>query len=459
MTTGLLEEITTSGLAETSTDLVFEALHTGPSGLDDREAARRLTEFGPNLLPDPPRPSLLRRLAGNFTHLMALLLWVGGLIAFVAGLPQLGFAILIVNLINGLFSFWQEYKAEKAIEALRSLLPARVSVLRGGIEVQIGAEDLVPGDVLLLSEGDRISADARLVEAMALRVDQSTLTGESRPVRKAAEPFESEGRSPAELPSLVMAGTTVSSGRGRAVVYATGMHTEFGKVAALTGGVSEELSPLQVEMRRLSVIVSVVAVAAGAAFFVLALTLGEVPLARGFVFALGMIVAFVPEGLLPTVTLALALGTQRMAARNALVKRLSAVETLGSTTVICTDKTGTLTQNEMTVRAAAAGSLVFQIGGVGYVPVGSITPDPDAALLDLLQAAALASNARLLPPGPGRERWSVVGDPTEGALLVAAMKAGIDPQGLSTRAPRLAEFPFDSARKRMSAISRIGADL
>lgn len=459
MTKRLFEEITTAGLAETPTDLVFEALSTSPLGLDPIEVSRRLAAFGQNRLPDPPRSALLRRLASNFTHLMALLLWVGGLIAFVAGLPQLGIAILIVNLINGLFSFWQEYKAEKATEALRSLLPTQVSVLRAGIEAQVRAEDLVPGDVLLLSEGDRISADARLVEAMALRVDQSTLTGESRPVRKSAEPFESDGRSPAELPSLVMAGTTVSSGRGRAVVCATGMRTEFGKVAALTGGMKEELSPLQIEMKRLSAIVSVVAVAAGLLFFVLALTLGEVSPARGFVFALGMIVAFVPEGLLPTVTLALAMGTQRMAGRNALVKRLSAVETLGSTTVICTDKTGTLTQNEMTVRTAAVGLSVFQFTGVGYAPAGSVTPNPDAALLDLLRAAALASNARLVPPVSGRERWSVVGDPTEGALLVAAMKAGVDLEALSTRAPRLAEFPFDSARKRMSAINRIGADM
>ncbi|HSO49028.1 MAG TPA: cation-transporting P-type ATPase, partial [Acidimicrobiia bacterium] len=327
----------------------------------------------------------------------------------------------------------------------------------GGLETSLRAEDLVPGDVLLLAEGDRISADARLVEAVALRVDQSTLTGESRSVRKSAEPYASDGRSPAELPCLVMAGTTVSSGRGRAVVCATGTHTEFGKVAALTGGMKEELSPLQVEMKRLSVMVSVVAVAAGMVFFVLALTLGEVPAARGLVFALGMIVAFVPEGLLPTVTLALAMGTQRMATRNALVKRLSAVETLGSTTVICTDKTGTLTQNEMTVRAAAVGPSVYQVGGVGYAPEGIIAPDPDEALLDLFRALALASNARLVAPGAEVDRWSVVGDPTEGALLVAAVKAGVDLGALSMAAPRIAEFPFDTERKRMSAVNRIGA--
>jgi calcium-translocating P-type ATPase len=458
VTAGLLEKGGVVRLAETQTHLVFEALGTKPSGLDPTEAFRRLQSFGPNLLPDPPRPSLVRRLVGNFTHLMALLLWAGGLIAFVAELPQLGAAILIVNLINGLFSFWQEYKAEKATEALRSLLPTRVSVLRAGIEAQVGAEDLVPGDLVLLSEGDRISADARLVEAIALRVDQSTLTGESRPVRKSAEPFESDGRSPAELPSLVMAGTTVTGGRGRAVVCATGMDTEFGKVAALTGGMKEELSPLQVEMKRVSVIVSAVAVAAGLSFFVLALTVGEVPLARGFVFALGMIVAFVPEGLLPTVTLALALGTQRMAGRNALVKRLSAVETLGSTTVICTDKTGTLTQNEMTVRAAAVGPSIFQFTGVGYAPAGSVSPGPDRGLLELLGAAVLSSNARLVNPASAGARWSVVGDPTEGALLVAAMKAGIDLEDLTARAPRLAEFPFDAVRKRMSALNRIGAE-
>jgi calcium-translocating P-type ATPase len=439
------------------TDLVLQALGTSTSGLDAPEAVRRLAVYGQNRLPDPLRPPLFFRLAGNFTHLMALLLWVGGLIAFVAGLPQLGIAILIVNLINGLFSFWQEFKAEKATEALRTLLPTRASVLRSGIEAQVGAEELVPGDVLLLGEGDRISADARLVEATMLRVDQSTLTGESRPVRKSAEPFDADGRSPAELPSLVMAGTTVSSGRGRAVVSATGMLTQFGKVAALTVGVKDELSPLQIEMKRVSVIVSGVAVAAGFLLFVLALTLGDVSPSRGFIFALGMIVAFVPEGLLPTVTLALAMGTQRMARRNALVKRLSAVETLGSTTVICTDKTGTLTQNEMTARVAAVGSSVFQFAGVGYGP-GGVSPDADPALVELLTAMALASNARLVPPVTGRDRWLVVGDPTEGALLAAAIKAGVDLEALSRRAPRVAEFPFDSSRKRMSAINRMGPE-
>ena len=456
MTTSQIEEITAGQLAQTPIDLVFEVLSTSPSGLEPIEGLRRLAAIGPNRLPDPPRPSLIRRLASNFTHLMAILLWVGGLIGFVAGLPQLGIAIWVVNLINGLFSFWQEYKADKATEALRTLLPTQVSVMRDGIEALVKAEDLVPGDVLLLGEGNRISADARLVEAVALRIDQSTLTGESRAVRKSAEPFASDGRSPVELPSLVMAGTTVSSGRGRAVVYATGMHTELGRVAALTGGMKEELSPLQVEMKRLSVMVSVVAVAAGLVFFVLALTLGEVPPARGLVFTLGMIVAFVPEGLLPTVTLALALGTQRMAGRNALVKRLSAVETLGSTTVICTDKTGTLTQNEMTVKAAAVGASAYQFDGVGYAPAGTVTPDPDEALLDLLRAIALASNARLVAPDSRSERWSVVGDPTEGALLVAAVKAGIDLEALSAACPRLAEWPFDAARKRMSVVNKIG---
>jgi magnesium-transporting ATPase (P-type) len=377
-------------------------------------------------------------------------------------MPQLGVAIWMVNLINGAFSFWQEYKAEKATEALRRLLSPYARVLRDGEEQRILAEELVPGDVMLLAEGDRISADGRLVEEAELQVDQSTFTGESHPVRKTREAILRMGLTRAELPNLIFAGTSVAAGTGKAVAFATGMNTEFGKVAHLTQSVGEELSPLQKEMGRVTRVVTLMATSIGALFFVLGILLAGVDLAESFIFAMGMIVAFVPEGLLPAVTLALALGVQRMARRHALIKRLSAVETLGSTSVICTDKTGTLTQNEMTVRDLWLGGRRLTVTGVGYAPEGQIldhgqpVPLPvDGDLRQLLTAAGLCNNARLLPPNGESSRWTILGDPTEAALRVLAPKAGVDLESEAHRAARLRELPFESRRKRMSTIHQI----
>ncbi len=437
---------------------VWAALGSRPEGLSPDEAAARLARFGPNAIREVRGKPLVLRFLANFTHLMALLLWAGGLVGFLAGMPQLGIAIWSVNLINGIFSFWQEYRAEKAAEALRRLLPTHARVLRDGDERRVAADDLVPGDLLLLAEGDRISADARLVREEELRVDQSTLTGESHPARKTGDPVPGDGLSRAELPNLVFAGTSVVSGGGTAVVFATGMETEFGTIARLTQGVREERSPLQKEMARATWIVSALAVGAGLLFFGLAVLLAGMTLAEGFVFALGMIVAFVPEGMVPTVSLSLAMGVQRMARRKALVKRLSAVETLGCTSVICTDKTGTLTQNEMTVREIRLGGRRLGTAGVGYAPAGKIIEDgrsvdaADGDLRALLAAAGLCNNARLVPPDDRSRRWTVLGDPTEAALRVAAAKGGVDLAAEASRFPRLREIPFDSRRKRMTTV-------
>lgn len=444
------------GVVAARSEGVYRLLASAPEGLAQKEAERRLGEHGPNLVSPRPPPRLLRKLASNFAHLMAILLWVGGGVAFAAGLSQLGVAIWVVNLVNGLFSFWQEYKAEKATEALLALLPHTATVLREGLPRQVEATVLVPGDVVLVEEGDRISADGRLVSDGSLRVDQSTLTGESRLIRKSSDPVDPTGRSRLELPNMCFAGTSVAAGRGKLVVTATGAETELGAIADLTGSLAETPSPLQRELRQVSITVSIIAVAVGAVFFLTAQVLTNMPLARGIVFSLGMIVAFVPEGLLPTVTLALAMGTQRMATRNALVKKLSSVETLGCATVVCTDKTGTLTANEMTVRTVTTSDTSFTFQGVGYSPVGGVDPVPDQGLHTLLTTAALACNARL---NQQEGRWTVVGDPTEGAILTAAKKAGVDPDRLGELYPRVWEFPFDSERKRMSVVNRFGDQL
>jgi magnesium-transporting ATPase (P-type) len=432
---------------------------TRAAGLTPEEAATRLATVGRNELRTAPRRPLVLRFGAHFTHLMALLLWAGSVAALVAGLPEIAVAIVLVNVINGVFSFWQEHRADRATEALRRLLPVHARVLRDGRETQVPAEDLVPGDVLLLDEGDRISADARVVEHAELRVDQSTLTGETTSVRKSAEPVPQAAGNRAAVPDLVFAGTNVTAGRGKAVVIATGMDTEFGRIAHLTQQVGGEPSPLQVELGRLSTVVTVIAVLAGASLAAVALAMGVMGAAEGLVFGLGMIVAFVPEGLLPTVTLSLAMATQRMAGRQALVKRLSAVETLGSTTVICTDKTGTLTQNEMTVREAVVLAGRAEFSGVGYAPDGDMTvtvgdggnATARADLVDLLRVGALACNARLIMADG---RWTVLGDPTEAAVEVAAAKAGLSLEAETARTPRVHELPFESRRKRMSTIHR-----
>jgi magnesium-transporting ATPase (P-type) len=438
---------------------VYAALKSGAQGLTSADAAQRLQQYGSNTIQTVKGKPLILKFLSNFTHLMAILLWVGGIIGFIAQMPQLGIAIWMVNVINGIFSFMQEFRAEKATEALRKLLPAYASVLRNGRQERVLAEELVPGDVMLLAEGDRISADARLVEESDLRCDQSTLTGESHAVRKTREATVGTELSHVEQPNLVFAGTNVAAGAGKAVVFATGMHTEFGKIAGLTQSQKEELSPLQKELGRLTKTVSVIAVGFGVFFFAAAILVAKTNVAESFIFAMGMIVAFVPEGLLPTVTLALAMGVQRMAKRHALIKRLSAVETLGCTTVICTDKTGTLTQNEMTVSDLWLAGQQFKVTGVGYAPEGTVaadgrpvSPAEDPALQQLLVASSLCNNARLVPPDDANQHWTILGDPTEAAMLVAARKGGIDLDAEVRRTPRLRELPFESNRKRMSTV-------
>ncbi|MCX6093273.1 MAG: cation-transporting P-type ATPase, partial [Candidatus Bipolaricaulota bacterium] len=436
---------------------VYRVAGTSTDGLTTAEAQARLAQHGLNAIQTIKGKPLWRKLLANFTHLMALLLWAGGAMAFIGKMPQLGWAIWAVIVINAIFSFWQEFRAEKAAEALKMLLPQFARVVRDRVEARIPAEELVPGDVIVLSEGDHISADARLVEENEMRVDLSTLNGESAHARRTAEASLREGLSMMERPNLVFAGTAVSSGTGRAVVFATGMSTEFGKIARLTQTVGEDLSPLQKEVNRVTKIVTAMAMGIGVLLFLLSVFIIGRPLAEGFIFSVGMVVAFVPEGLLPTVTLSLAMGVQRMAKRNALIKKLSSVETLGSCTVICTDKTGTLTQNEMTVREAWIAGQRLTLTGVGYEPTGEFRPASPGQKVsstdvsELVLAAVLCNNAKLVPPQEEKS-WSILGDPTEAALVVAGAKGGLVHADIAREYPRLRELPFDSVRKRMSTV-------
>jgi calcium-translocating P-type ATPase len=414
-------------------DEVLALLRGGLPGLGEGVAARRLEACGPNVLERVRRRSLALRLVEQLVSFFALLLWVGGALAILAGLPELGWAIFAVIVINGVFSFLQEFRAERAVQALQALLPHDISVLRDGREVRLPATRLVPGDVVRLGEGDQVPADAQLLSAQNLRVDQSALTGEPHPVFKRPPPGNERARVPRlERQELLFAGTSIVSGQATAVVVATAMATEIGAVAHLTQAVVEAPSPLQLEMRRVTRIVTVLSLGFGAGAFVLGVSTGLLRPGEGFVFALGVIVANVPEGLLPTLTLALALGVQGMARRRSLVKRLSAVEALGATTVICTDKTGTLTEGRMALRAVWLS---------GRTRSGNDLPSDAAEIRALLEAAVLASQAAI-------DR----GDPTEVALVRAAVQAGIDPGALRTSRPLLAAHPFDSFRKRMTLV-------
>ncbi len=403
---------------------------------------------------------------------MALLIWASASLAFVAAVSALGWTIIAVIVINAVFSFSQEFKAEQATEALGKMVPERATVIRAGEVGQIAATELVIGDVIVVEEGDKISADSRLVEERELRVDNSTLTGESEPVRRTADSFIETDVSLTDVPNLIFAGTSIAFGRGKAIVYAVGMETQFGKIAALTQELGPEKSPLQRQIDRAVKTMALIALFLGLLLFLAGSLIGGLDPAKSLTFAIGMIVANVPEGLLPTVTLALAVGVQRLAARRVLVKKLSAVETLGSTNVICTDKTGTLTQNEMTVREVWAGYQAWHVEGVGYGPQGAFvaakqgrgkrSDKPEAgiedspALRDTLESAMYCNNAKLLPPGAENKDWRIVGDPTEAALLVAAVKGGVE---IDTDRPRLYELPFESTRKRMSVIYSKGGSL
>ena len=440
-------------------DDACKTMHSRMEGLTTSEFQNIQNKYGKNVISEKKKKSILLVFLSNFISVMAVLLWVGGFVAFFADMPQLGIAIWLVNVINGVFSFWQEFRASKATEALKKMLSSYARVIRDNQEQQIMTEDLVPGDIIILAEGDKISADARLLESSDLQTDQSTLTGESNPVRKTADAVLREGLSRSEIPNLIFTGTSVSSGTAKAVVISIGMNTMFGQIASLTQTMKEEKSPLQKELDKLTKQISILAVSLGALFFLSAVFFVKDSVAKSFVFSLGMIVAFIPEGLLPTVTLSLAMAVQRMAKEHALVKKLSAVETLGCTSVICSDKTGTLTQNEMTVCNLWLPGQELEVTGLGYAPTGNVIclgkevhANNNQSLKTLLTAASLCSNARLLPPNEENTRYTVLGDPTEACLGVAAQKAGINVEVQAQMFPRIRELPFDSRRKRMSTI-------
>lgn len=415
-----------------------------PEGLSEREATRRLVVFGPNELSRRGRRSWARELGRQFVHPLALLLWVAALLASLTGTPALAAAIVAVIVLNALFAFLQERHAERAVEALSAYLPARARVLREGTEALVDAAALVPGDVMVVREGDRVSADARLLSG-SVEMDISTLTGESLPVFRSAEgrPFV---RGPLlQARDVLFSGSSCTGGEGTAVVYATGMRTELGRIAALSQRVGQDPSPLEQQVARVARLIAVIAVGMGAAFIPVGTVLAGLSFGDTLNFAIGLLVANVPEGLLPTITLALAVGVRILARRGALVKRISAVETLGSTSVICTDKTGTLTMNSMQV-------INFWTSD-GYQSVGAGDRPAAGSPAGRVAAASVAcSNARL-----AGEAGDEAGDATELALLHLAADLGADPD--RSAGQRLAQFHFDPVLRRMSTLDRDGTGI
>ncbi|MBO8427979.1 MAG: cation-transporting P-type ATPase [Firmicutes bacterium] len=465
---------------------VYQELETSAHGLTSEEAKIRLEKYGKNTVEKKKKASSLKLFFKNFISTMAILLWVAGTIAIIScfiasespssigvlkdpGMLYLGIAIYLVNIINGVFSFVQQFKANKSTEALSKMLPTYARVIRDGVETQIEACDLVIGDLVILSEGDKISADARIINCNDLTCNQSTLDGEATPSRKQYEPIKDDVESSIRIKNFVYAGTSVSTGTARCIVVATGMNTEFGKIASLTQEIDNKLSPLEKEIEKMTKGIALIALSIGLIVLILGIVINGFQQGfssptlylNQFVTALGMVVAFIPEGLSPTVSLSLAKAVQRLAKEGALIKNLSSAETLGSTTVICSDKTGTLTKNEMTVKYLYLLNQEFEVTGDGYDFKGEIldksknkvTSITNLDLKMLLMCGALCSNAKLTKDENGK--IIVLGDPTEACLGVVSEKGLLNPINQMRLTPRIRELPFDSVRKMMTTIHQL----
>ncbi|MFH0838070.1 MAG: cation-transporting P-type ATPase [Patescibacteria group bacterium] len=439
-------------------DEVISHLNTRKEGLLPKEVDQRLGIYGYNRLAEVGKESLLVKFLSQFKDLMAVVLIVAALLALYMHSYRDAIILGVIVLINAVISFFQEYRAERMMESLKSLAKAKAKVIRGGKMAEIESDLLVPGDIVMLEEGDAIPADVRIFEENNLAANDFSLTGESDPVRKFIHVIEGiaelGGRN-----NIAFMGTTVAIGNGKGIVVATGMGTELGRIANLSQATETELSPLQKELNNLAKKVSYTALVVGVSLFAVGLLL-KFSLREAFIFALGIAAACVPEGLPAQVSVALSLAAGRLTAKHAVIKKLSAVETLGSTHIICTDKTGTLTTNEMTVQKISIGSQEFDLSGVGYEPKGELLKsDGKPVSADDLknyrlffENGAFASNARVSAPDEHHPTWYCIGDPTEGALITLAQKAGVNPVELDKQFPEIKEYTFDAVRKRMSSV-------
>ena len=436
-------------------EVLYARLASAPGGLTETEAAERLARSGPNRLGMAHRVAPLAILAEQFKNVLIVILLLATLASSFLGHAVEAMAIAVIVLFAVLLGFIQEYRSERAMDALRALAAPVATVLRDGVERDLPAADVVPGDVVLLRAGNRVPADARLLEAVNLKIQESVLTGESAPVEKVVADLDEADLPLGDRRNMVFAGTLVTYGRGRALVTATAGQTEFGKIAGELAGVETGRTPLQESLDRMGRLLAVVALGVVMLIVGLGLLRGQ-GLVEMLMFGIALAVAVVPEALPAVVTISLAIGVQRLIRRNALIRRLPAVETLGCTSVICTDKTGTLTRDEMTVRRIVVDGREIEVGGVGYAPQGDfhsaglpLAAELDVHLQRLLAAAALASDAEVHATDGG---WAITGDPTEAALVVVAAKGGLGKHHLKINAPRVHEIPFTSETKRMTTV-------
>jgi len=441
-----------------SVDDTLKYLNTRKDGLSQGEVEERLKFYGKNRLVEINKTPLIFKFLVQFKDLMAVILMAAaGINVYLQGYRD---AIILMSIvvINALVSFFQEYKAERVMDSLKSLVEAKAKVIRNGKEIEIDGQLIIPGDIVVLEEGDAVPADLRVFSENNLGTNDFSLTGESSPVRKFTHLIPGEVEIGARN-NLVFMGTTVATGNGQGIVYATGMNTEVGRIANLSQQTVAESSPLQKELDNLAKNVTYITFTVGTVLFVLAMLL-KFPLREAFVFAVGIAASCVPQGLPAQVSVALSLAAGRLTQKKAVIKKLSAVETLGSTHIICTDKTGTLTTNEMTVQKLLIGKMVFDVSEIGYEPKGKILDDKGAPLskeelapfATFFETGAFASNARVSPPDSTHPKWYAIGDPTEAALITLAGKVGIDSAKLDKKFPEFKEFTFDAIRKRMSSI-------
>ncbi|MCC7425282.1 MAG: cation-transporting P-type ATPase [Alphaproteobacteria bacterium] len=442
------------------------ALESGPQGLTAAEARRRLAADGPNRLPARTGPGALMRFARQFHNLLIYVLLAAAVISLLLGHPVDAAVILGVVVANAIIGHLQEGKAERALEAIKGMIDPQASVLRDGHRVTVPAQEVVRGDLVLVEAGDRVPADLRLTRCRTLRIDEAILTGESVPVDKATAPVAAAAPL-GERASIAFSGTFVATGTAQGVVVATATHTELGRISALLGAVQELRTPLLAQMDRFARHLTLFILGVAALAFLFATLVQDYPLTEAFMAVIGLAVAAIPEGLPAVLTITLAIGVQRMARRNAIIRRLPAVETLGAVSVICSDKTGTLTRNEMTATAVVTAAGPYRVSGVGYEPHGAIVSeaeaadakaadarmpggnDPDAALDALLRAGLLCNDAELREADG---KWIVDGDPMEGALVALACKAGIEPTLVRKQLPRTDEIPFDARHRFMATL-------
>jgi magnesium-transporting ATPase (P-type) len=445
---------------------VLETLGTSPQGLTSEDAKERLIKYGSNTLTEKEQVPVVYKFIAHLRDLFSVLLLLASLLSALGGMWQLSLIILLIVLINTIFSLFQEWRAEKAIETLKSWMPEYAKVIRDGTLQKKPVRELVPGDIITLEEGDRVPADARLIEVFDLWTNNVPLTGESEPQPRTAKATKVADSAYLEAPNIVFMSTSVAKGQGKATVFATGMNTRFGQIAGLTQEIREEASPLQQEIAYTAKYDFIIAIAVGIVFFFISLIALHLEVYSSILVMIGVMVACVPEGLQVTVSSALAINVLKMVKQNVLVKRLSAVQTLGSVTVICTDKTGTITTGEMTVKKIWINDRVVEISGVGYTPTGDFTSDDkalekedNAKVEKLLEISALCNSAKIEPPSDKSKSWNVIGDPTDGALIVAALKHDLNVQRILTQKPIIRIMPFDSKRKIMTTIHRFNHEI